>query len=92
MRDEAKGINSVVKFVHRIIAKSAWGRLMPTAESDENLVPHWIMAYDTLSWDKPQLPAGEENENQEEIINYYQYLQDFYPRDDPNNGEHNKNI
>jgi hypothetical protein len=74
MKDEAKGISSVVKFVHRVIAKSAWGKLMPTAESDENTVPHWIMAYDTLSWDKPQLNIGEDGENQEDIISYYDYL------------------
>jgi hypothetical protein len=41
MRDAAKGIKAVTNMVIRIIAKSAWGRLIPAAESDENQVPHW---------------------------------------------------
>ena len=53
---------------------------MPAAESDENNIPHWIMAYDTLSWSKPNLPSpyGDETPSAE-VVNYYQYLQDNYP-------------
>lgn len=41
MKDPAKKITAVTHMVLRIIAKSAWGRLIPAAESDENQVPHW---------------------------------------------------
>jgi hypothetical protein len=53
MRDKAKNITAVTHMVTRIIAKSAWGRLIPAAESDENQVPHWQLAFDQLSWSKP---------------------------------------
>lgn len=36
MKDNAKGITAVTHMVIRIIGKSAWGRLIPAAESDES--------------------------------------------------------
>jgi len=36
MKDKAKDITAVTHMVLRIIGKSAWGRLVPAAESDES--------------------------------------------------------
>lgn len=78
MKDPAQNIKCVTHFVQRIIAKSAWGRLIPAAESDESQVPHWQLAYDQLSWGKPQLQAPDGVSNQEEVISYYEFLKEHY--------------
>ena len=64
---------------------------MPVAESDDNIVPHWVAAYDALSWDKPQLPASD-TENPDEIMSYYQFLKEYYPKDDPEHGAQNAKL
>lgn len=54
IRDNAKKMGSVNFTVARIVCQSSWGRLTPAAESDQSSIPNWHLAYDQLSWTKPQ--------------------------------------
>ena len=92
MKDAALGLSSVTNFVYRVIAKSAWGRLLPANESDQGSIPHWQMAYDQLSWSQPQLQTPEGDENNEEIMTYFDYLKKHYPVSDSEEGQQNKAI
>lgn len=87
MRDGAQGRKSVTHYVARIIAKSAWGRVVAAPESDAAGVPHWILAYDQLAWSKPQLQDG--GALPEDLVSYHAYLEEQYPTEGPN-AEQNK--
>ena len=52
---------------------------MPAAESDENNVPHWILAYDQLSWSKPNLPSPYGDDTPQDVTNYLDYIKENYP-------------
>ena len=84
MNDRSKGLNTVqnvsppyhsrVHQVHRIVCKSAWGRM--TKQFDGNL--HWQLCHDQLSFNKPAecnlLANLPEIETESEIIAYEDYL------------------
>jgi hypothetical protein len=41
MKDTAKDLTSVQGNVMRIVAKSAWGKILPVVESDADGIPRW---------------------------------------------------
>jgi len=55
-------------------------------------VPHWQLAFDQLSWSKPQIYSPDGTVNLEEIFSYYEYLKEHYPASDDPKGEQNKLI
>ena len=65
------------------MAKSAWGRLTPASETAQTDVPNWHIAYDQLSWTKPEYVQIKDKETGElktvDVINYYTYLKTYYP-------------
>ena len=75
-----------------MVCKSAWGKITPAAESDENQIPHWHLAHDQLSWTKPVLAKPTNGDPPIELLSYYEYLKQHYPSDDPNKGEQNMAI
>lgn len=46
MKTPDQPIKSIQFSVAKIICQSAWGRLIPAAESDQSQIPNWQLAYD----------------------------------------------
>ena len=90
MKDSSKGSdptsNTVQKNIQRIIAKSAWGRLTPAPETAQTNVPNWHLAYDQLSWTKPEYVQVKDKETGElvtvDVISYKDFLDQYYPTRD----------
>jgi hypothetical protein len=79
--------------VARIISKSAWGKVTPPNESDEKQIPGWQLAYDQLSWTKPEnAPKDKETGESIELRSYHDYLQEAYPVEEGSNVEQNRAI
>ena len=83
MRSPEQHINSIQFSVAQIISKSAWGRLIPAAESDQKQIPNWQLAYDQLAWNKPEYVQVKDKVTHElievDVQNYWDYLQEHYP-------------
>lgn len=96
MKDAALGVKSVQENIQHVIAKSAWGRLTPAPETAQTDVPNWHLAYDQLSWRKPEYVQVKDKETGElvsvEVISYMSYLDQYYPTKDHENAEQNKLI
>lgn len=76
--------------VARIICKSAWGKLNPAVETDHNDIPSWQLAYDQLSWDKPDALVKDKDTGEPiNLVSYLDWLTEFYPA---NKSEQNKAI
>lgn len=41
MKDSAKALSTVQGNVMRIVAKSAWGKILPVVETDADGIPRW---------------------------------------------------
>lgn len=83
MKSPNQGIYSIQYSVAQIISKSAWGRLIPAAESDQNQIPNWQLAYDQLAWSKPEYVQIKDKVSGEliqvDVVRYWDYLQENYP-------------
>ena len=72
------------------MAKSSWGKVTPSAESDHNQTGNWTLLYDQLSWCKPELYLIKEKDrvdaegNPVELVSYMDFLEGAYPKDGPN--------
>lgn len=79
--------------VARIISKSAWGKVTPPVESDEKQIPSWQLAFDQLSWSKPEnAPKDKETGEPIDLKSYNDYLHESYPVEEGDNTEQNKAI
>lgn len=77
----------------RIISKSAWGKVTPPVESDEKQLPNWQLAYDQLSWVKPEnAPKDKETGEAIDLRSYDEYLHEAFPIEGSDNTNQNKAI
>lgn len=69
--------------------------MTPAAETAQSNVPNWHLAYDQLSWRKPEYVQAKDKETGElvtiDVISYYDYLKEYYP-DEGENCENNAAI
>jgi len=97
MKDTSKNLKSVQINVARIIAKSSWGRVTPSAESDHNQGGNWALLHDQLAWTKPDISLLKEKDRETEsgdpveLVSYMDYLNEAYPLD-RGNAEQNQAI
>ena len=77
----------------RIITKSTWGKVTPRVESDAREINNWSLAFDQLSWNRPeQAQLKEGSGNAEDLQTYWDYLQEAYPTKENENAEQNQKI
>lgn len=72
------------------MAKSSWGKVTPSPESDHTQTGNWSLVYDQLSWSKPEISQLKEKDrvdaegNPVELCDYYSFLKMAYPTDGDN--------
>jgi len=80
MKDSAKSLGSVEMNVARIVAKSAWGKVVPPPDgADEKEKPKWEVVHNELAWTKPEPIKDPESGEVIDIITYHDFLKEEYP-------------